>query len=131
MKLLLDTHTLIWAAADPERLPARLRASIADGANLVAVSAASAWEIAIKRARGRLRFPPVDDHMLTQGGFRALPIAIHHAAAVEMLPDHHADPFDRLLVAQAQTDDYVLVTRDPAIHQYDVTCLWDGPLTGT
>lgn len=128
MRLLLDTHALIWAAADAQRLPGPLREAITDGANVVAVSAASAWEVAIKRARGRIRFPPVDDELLARGGFSALPIALHHAAAVENLPHHHADPFDRLLVVQAQLDNYVLVSRDPAIHQYDVAWVWDGPV---
>jgi PIN domain nuclease of toxin-antitoxin system len=123
--LLLDTHALIWAAADPQRLPATTRAAIADPANVVALSAASAWEIAIKRARGRLRFPPVDDELLAQGGYRALPITVEHAAAVERLPGHHGDPFDRMLVAQAQVDDYVVVTRDPLVGRHAITCMWD------
>lgn len=127
MRLLLDTHALIWAAAEPGKLPPALRRTLTGSENVVAVSAASAWEIAIKRAGGRLRFPLVDEHLLARGGYRALPIAMHHAAAVEALPRHHGDPFDRMLVAQARTDDYVLVTRDQAIQQYDVPCFWDGP----
>ncbi|MEX0791279.1 MAG: type II toxin-antitoxin system VapC family toxin [Actinomycetota bacterium] len=126
MKLLLDTHALIWAAADPQRLPPFVRAALVDRNNLVAVSAASAWEIAIKRSTGRLRFPKVDKDLLARGGFRALPIEIHHAAAVESLPQHHSDPFDRMLLAQAQTDDYLLVTHDPAMHRYGIAWVWDG-----
>lgn len=124
MRLLLDTRVLIWAVAEPGRLPPAVRDVLADGTNVVAVSAASAWEIAIKRANGRLRFPTVDAAMLARAGYEALPIAIHHAAAVKSLPDHHGDQFDRMLVAQAQADDYRLVTRDPAIHRYEVDCFW-------
>lgn len=126
MRLLLDTHALIWAAADPQRLPLFVRTALVDNNNVVAVSAASAWEIAIKRATGRLRFPLVDEDLLARGGFRALPIEIRHAAAVESLPQHHFDPFDRMLLAQAQTDDYLLVTRDPAMHRYGITWVWDA-----
>lgn len=125
MRLLLDTHALIWAAAAPERLPANLREALVDAGNVVAVSAASAWEIAIKRARGRLRFPPIDEQLLITAGYQPLPISIQHAAAVEKLPALHSDPFDRVLVAQAQEDGYTLITRDPAIQRYDVTWLWE------
>jgi PIN domain nuclease of toxin-antitoxin system len=124
VRLLLDTHALIWAAADPGRLPGRARDALTDPGNVVLVSAATVWEIAIKRARGRLRFPPVDDALLDRAGYRDLAISRAHAAAVEDLPDHHADPFDRMLVAQARTDDLVLLTADEAVRRYDVRWLW-------
>jgi PIN domain nuclease of toxin-antitoxin system len=124
VRLLLDTHALIWAAADPDRLPARVGGALTDPGNVVFLSAASVWEIAVKRARGRLRFPTVDDALLDRAGYRDLPIARAHAAAVEDLPDHHADPFDRMLVAQARTDDLVLVTADELVRRYDVRWLW-------
>lgn len=124
MRLLLDTHALIWAAADPDRLSGRAAEAIADPGNDVHVSAVSAWEVAIKRARGRLRFPDVDTGLLRTLRFAGLPIALEHAVEVGRLPVHHRDPFDRMLVAQARTDDLTLVTRDRLLEPYDVALWW-------
>jgi PIN domain nuclease of toxin-antitoxin system len=124
VKLLLDTHALIWMAADPERLSPRAATAITDPGNDVFVSAVSGWEIAIKRARGKLRFPDPDRAMLATLRLRELPMSLRHAAMVATLPDHHRDPFDRMLLAQASADGLTLVSRDQAFAPYDATVLW-------
>ncbi|CAN5212297.1 type II toxin-antitoxin system VapC family toxin [soil metagenome] len=124
MRLLLDTHVLIWAVADPARLPGPVAEEIADPATDVLVSTASAWEIAIKTGLGRLAFQPVDAALLDRFGFRHHPIGLRHTAALAALPDHHGDPFDRILVAQAVVDDLALVSDDRALGDYDVTIRW-------
>jgi PIN domain nuclease of toxin-antitoxin system len=119
--LLLDTHVALWALTDDPRLSRRARALIEDPANDVLVSAASVWEIAIKHALGRGDMPISGDQALDwfrQAGYALLPIAPDHAAAVEHLPDHHRDPFDRLLVAQAIAEPLRLLTRDPLVLRY-------------
>lgn len=123
MRLLLDTHVLLWALTDDARLRPDVRDRIADGRTEVLVSAASAWEIAIKRALGRLQVPGDLAIQLEAARFEGLDITIDHALAVGDLPDHHRDPFDRLLVAQAQVDRLTLVTHDPQIQRYDVAVL--------
>ena len=127
MRLLLDTHVFLWAAGEPEELSAPARAAIADAANEVYVSAAVAWEISIKSALGKLTVPaepaawfPV---RLRSLGFGSLPILPEHALAVGTLPDHHRDPFDRIIIAQAQLEGLQLVTRDPQIQKYPVNVL--------
>ncbi len=121
MKLLLDTHLLLWAAAEPGRLPARARALIKDPANELLFSAASLWEIAIKCGLGRADFR-VDPRLLRRGlldnGYDELPITSEHAVAVESLPPLHKDPFDRILVAQATVEGITLLTADPVVAQY-------------
>lgn len=123
MSLLLDTHVLLWALTDDPTLSAAARAAITDGGNRVLVSAVSAWELTIKAALGKLRTP--DDLMgqLVRHRFSPLDVTVGHAVAVGQLPDHHADPFDRLLVAQARTDRLTLVTRDQQIERYEVRTL--------
>jgi PIN domain nuclease of toxin-antitoxin system len=125
VNLLLDTHTFLWAVDDDARLSPAARSAIIDGNNLVFVSAATAWEIAIKKSAGKLTLP--------QGNFleelrihRFTPLAItaEHALAVENLPSYHKDPFDRLLIAQAQLEKLVFVTGDARIRQYDVQLIW-------
>jgi PIN domain nuclease of toxin-antitoxin system len=119
--LLLDTHVVLWALTNDPRLSRRARALIEDPANDVLVSAASVWEIAIKHALGRGDMPISGDQALDwfrQAGYALLPIAPDHAAAVEHLPDHHRDPFDRLLVAQAIAEPLRLLTRDPLVLRY-------------
>jgi PIN domain nuclease of toxin-antitoxin system len=119
--LLLDTHVALWALTNDPRLSRRARALIEDPANDVLVSAASVWEIAIKHALGRGDMPISGDQALDwfrQAGYALLPIAPDHAAAVEHLPDHHRDPFDRLLVAQAIAEPLRLLTRDPLVLRY-------------
>lgn len=120
MRLLLDTHALLWSLGDPDRLDAEARGAIQDAQNDVLVSAASVWEMAIKSALGKLSTP---DDLLAQlrlNRFDALDVTLHHAQAVEDLPMLHRDPFDRMLVAQARSDGLRLVTRDPLVQQYDV-----------
>ncbi len=127
MRLLLDTHVFLWAAGEPEELAEPARAAIADAENEIYVSAAVAWEITIKAALGKLKVPgepaswfPARVRSL---GFDGLPILAEHALAVGALPDHHHDPFDRILVAQAQLEGMRLVTRDPEIQKYPVQFL--------
>ncbi len=122
MRLLLDTHALLWWLAD-EGLTADARAAIAAGHNQVLVSAASAWEIAIKRALGRLSAPEDLLDQLAASGFDHLPIALRHALAVSDLPAHHRDPFDRMLIAQAMVEGLTVVTRDRRFSAYPVAVL--------
>ncbi len=121
MNLLLDTHTFLWAVDDNPNLSQEARAAIIDGNNLVFVSAATAWEISIKRAIGKLSVPYGSYlNELKAHRFTSLDITTEHALAVENLPQHHKDPFDRLLIAQAQIEKFTLVTRDTRIKQYAV-----------
>lgn len=124
MKLLLDTHAFIWAAEQPGRLPERTRDALADGANEVAVSAASVWEIAIKRNLGKIAFAPVTAERLRALRFCPLAIDPDHAEEAGGLPDLHRDPFDRMLVAQARVEGLAVVTRDPLVRAYDVSTFW-------
>ncbi len=111
MSLLLDTHVLLWWLKDPALLSEGARNAIEDGENLVYVSAAVAWEIAIKRALGKLQAGNLEE-AITENQFLTLPVTVSHALAVEKLPDHHRDPFDRMLVAQAMSERLTLVSRD-------------------
>lgn len=123
MKLLLDTHVLLWwLAADPS-LSARARAAIGAPRASVFVSAASAWEISIKRALGKLDAPDDLAEQLSAHRFEPLSISVAHASAAGALPEHHADPFDRMLVAQAEAEDLTIVTRDKRFQLYGVTTL--------
>lgn len=124
MRLLLDTHAFIWAASDPERLSSDAASAVREPANDVFLSAVSGWEIAIKRARGRIRFPDVDRELLALLRVVELPVTLRHAAELGRLPAHHRDPFDRMLIAQARTDDLTVVTRDGAFAAYDVAVHW-------
>ena len=120
MRLLLDTHALLWWLADDPTLDASARDAITSSETEVFVSAAVMWEIEIKRASGRLRAPSDLLETIEGGGFRELPVSGVHAVAAAGLPPHHADPFDRMLVAQAQLEGLTLVTRDERLRQYDV-----------
>ncbi len=121
MKLLLDTHVLLWAAGQPDRLPAPVREMLEDPQNELVFSVVSLWEIVIKRGLGRKDFQ-VDARMLRRGllenGYRELEIKGEHAVAVDGLPPIHKDPFDRLLVAQSMAEGILLLTADPAVAQY-------------
>ena len=122
MRLLLDTHALLWwLDADPRLDPAAVSA-IGD-ADTVMVSAASAWEIAIKQALGKLTGPDDLAGELVTNGFTPLPITVAHASTAGALPPHHPDPFDRMLVAQARLEGLTLVTRDPRLADYGVALL--------
>lgn len=121
MKLLLDTHLLLWAAGEPKRLPAAARKLINDPRNELLFSAASLWEITIKRSLGREDFR-VDPRLLRRGlldnGYAELAITGEHTIAVDSLPPIHKDPFDRLLVAQSMVESVTLLTSDPLLAQY-------------
>ena len=124
MRLLLDTHIALWAVADDRRLSAKARALIVDPANEVVVSAASLWEIAIKHAlaRGAPNDMPVSALQalgyFREAGYELLDIAPAHIVAIETLPTLHADPFDRILVAQALNVPLRLLTHDPKVARY-------------
>jgi PIN domain nuclease of toxin-antitoxin system len=121
MKLLLDTHLLLWAAGEPQRLSKQARTLIDNPDNELLFSAASLWEVAIKRGLGRKDFK-VDARLLRRGlldnGYSELPIISAHVVATESLPLIHKDPFDRILVAQATVDGVTLLTIDSLVSQY-------------
>jgi PIN domain nuclease of toxin-antitoxin system len=121
--LLLDTHTLLWTLDDDPRLQADARDAIEDPENDVWVSVASAWEIAIKSGKGRLKARDDLEAALEAQSFTSLAITIAHALGVRALPPHHRDPFDRMLVAQARLEGLTIVTRDPNIPRYGVATL--------
>jgi len=124
LRALLDTHVFLWAINDPERLSARMAATIQDPGNEILVSLASAWEIAIKVAIGKFSMPtplaPYLQRQLAKHGFTVLSIQFSHLAMLEKLPLHHRDPFDRLLVAQALDEGAALITVDAQIKRYRV-----------
>jgi PIN domain nuclease of toxin-antitoxin system len=121
VNLLLDTHVLIWWD-EGRRLAAEARHAIAD-ADSVYVSAASAWEVAIKTGLGRLRPIRTVEQAVDESGFLELPVTFRHAERVGKLPPHHRDPFDRLLIAQADVEDLTLVTRDAVFARYGVAVI--------
>ncbi len=123
MNLLLDTHTLIWTLADDSELSAAARDAIIDGNNIVFVSAVSVWEISIKKALGKLNAPDTLLEEIERHRFTPLEITLEHADRADKLPPIHLDPFDRMLIAQAQVDQLTLVTRDTDIQKYQVHCL--------
>jgi PIN domain nuclease of toxin-antitoxin system len=122
-RLLLDTHIFLWWRGEPSRLSSAVRTRIAT-ADLVFVSVASAWEAAIKASLGRLELPDTMGAGVLASGFEKLLITFSHAERVAVLPPHHRDPFDRMLVAQAQAEGLTLVTRDRRLEPYDVEILW-------
>jgi len=123
MKLLLDTHVLLWWLADDTRLRAEARNAISDPQNLVFVSAATTWEIAIKTNLGKLTLPEGLEEQISKNEFMPLPITIAHTQAIAQLPPIHQDPFDRMLVAQALREEMTLITHDQRITEYDVEIL--------
>lgn len=122
-RLLLDTHIFIWWRAAPSRLPSEVQSRIAT-ADIVFVSAASAWEAAIKVSLGRLELPDTMEAGVLASGFERLLITFSHAERATALLPHHRDPFDRMLVAQAQAEGLTLVTHDRLLEPYDVEILW-------
>jgi len=123
MNLLLDTHTLIWALEDNSALTTAAREAIVDGNNIVYVSAVSVWEISIKKALGKLDAPETLLEEIERHRFTPLAIELEHADRAGKLPSIHLDPFDRMLIAQAQSERLTLVTRDQEIQKYQVHCL--------
>ncbi|MGZ4278722.1 MAG: type II toxin-antitoxin system VapC family toxin [Solirubrobacteraceae bacterium] len=123
-RLLVDTHALLWWLTDDAGLSNTARGALADPANDVLVSAASVWEIAIRRALGKLEAPDdLPDHIAAQG-FGWLPVAAEHAGRVRDLPPHHRDPFARLLVAQALSERMAIVSADARFGVYGVETRW-------
>ena len=123
MKLLLDTHVVLWWQRDDRRLNQAARRAIAD-ADIVWVSAVSGWEAAIKMALGRLRLAEPFRVLVAADDFSELPLTLAHADALAGLPRHHADPFDRVLVAQATVEGATIVSHDRALEPYGVSMLW-------
>ena len=128
MTILLDTHTFLWWITDDRQLSASARDFIRDKKNDLLLSSASAWEIAIKTSLGKLPLPESPEVFIPRhmriNQFRPLPISVDHALAVSALPHHHRDPFDRLLVAQAQMENIPLRSADPILRSYAVQILW-------
>jgi PIN domain nuclease of toxin-antitoxin system len=128
LRVLLDTHAFLWWITDDPRLSERARGVIRSGRNELFLSAASGWEIAIKAGLGRIRLPePMGSFLVDQmvrNGIEALPVSMRHALHVHTLPPLHRDPFDRMLVAQAQLEDLEILTADPAFSQYAVRAIW-------
>jgi PIN domain nuclease of toxin-antitoxin system len=123
VKLLLDTHVILWWQRDDRRLNKAARDAIA-GAEVVWVSAASAWEAVIKMALGRLRLAEPFRVLLKADDFTELPLTLAHADALAVLPPHHRDPFDRVLLAQARVEGATLVSHDRAFAPYGVPMIW-------
>ncbi len=123
MKLLLDSHILLWWINDDSKLKSSERLAIADNMNDVYVSAVTLWELGIKRAAGRLRAPDNLEELVLQSKLIPLPISLGHGEVAGRLPLKHADPFDRMLIAQAQVERLIIITRDAAFAKYDVQTL--------
>jgi PIN domain nuclease of toxin-antitoxin system len=124
LKVLLDTHAALWWLSGDERFGENAARQLSDETNQVLLSAAVVWEVAIKRSLGKLEAPDDFDSTLLYAGAQGLPVSLDHAAAVERLPWHHRDPFDRLLVAQASIEGAAIVTRDESLRPYGVTLIW-------
>jgi PIN domain nuclease of toxin-antitoxin system len=123
MNLLLDTHVLIWWLLDSKRIGKAARRAILRPGVALFISAVSIWEIAIKTGTGRLKFKDPPEKcvpLLFENGFLPLPITVKHALAVRTLPQHHNDPFDRMIIAQAQCEDLTLMTADSTLEAYDI-----------
>ena len=128
MKLLLDTHTFLWLDSSPEKLSNTALAACEDPANQLYLSVVSAWEIQIKQQIGRLQLDVPLDQMIqgqqAANDLHILPVALHHVYALDELPLHHNDPFDRLLIAQAKAEQAWLVSIDSQFEPYPVTVIW-------
>jgi PIN domain nuclease of toxin-antitoxin system len=128
MKLLLDTHAFIWLFDEPEKLSPKAFALLADGDNDLLLSVASVWEMQIKIQLGKLKFTvPLRELVESQkqtNGVQVLPVELEHVLALDTLPTHHKDPFDRLLIAQANVEDAFLVSVDTVFSSYPVKWLW-------
>ncbi len=122
-RFLLDTHVFLWCLNNSPSLNEQAKATITDGKNHVYISAATTWEISIKKALGKLEAPNDLDSIVEKKRFSKLPISLYHGELAGQLPPIHRDPFDRMLVAQAQSEGLILVTGDPNIIKYDVQTL--------
>ena len=123
MKLLLDTHVVLWWRSDSAKLTRTVRRAIAS-TDIVLVSAASGWEVALKLGVGKLRLADSFAWMVSDSKFTELPVALTHTEQLTALPSHHRDPFDRMLIAQAQVEGATLVTHDRQFKPYDVPVVW-------
>ncbi|AIE76136.1 type II toxin-antitoxin system VapC family toxin [Synechocystis sp. PCC 6714] len=123
MKFLLDTHILLWWLGNDNRLTSNERAVITNPEHLIFVSAASIWEMSIKKSLGKLSTPDNLLIVLKENNFQVLGIAAEHGLAIADLPKHHKDPFDRMLIVQAQTEGLILISQDSKFSQYDVPLL--------
>ena len=121
MRLLLDTNALIWLLTEPERLTSHALETIESTDHDVYVSVVSVWEIEIKVAKGKLRMPPDLEAALAKQRFESLPITLRHVLAVESLPQHHSDPFDRMIIVQAHLDGLTVVSSDGDVSRYPVS----------
>lgn len=124
MRLIPDTHAVLWLLAEDERLSGRADAMLTDASNEVLLSAAVVWEVSIKRSLRKLDAPDGFSQLLLDAGAAPLPVNLDHASAVRTLPWRHRDPFDRMLVAQAAIESAVLVSNDPRLREYDVRVAW-------
>lgn len=123
MRLLLDTHVVIWALEDSPKLPPAARDAISEAADVL-VSSATIWEMAIKKAAGKFKIADGFTQSIAASGFLELPITWRHSLRAGTLPAHHKDPFDRMLVAQAQDENLTLMTLDAQLPYYDVPLYW-------
>jgi PIN domain nuclease of toxin-antitoxin system len=128
MKLLVDTHVFIWWFNEPEKLSPKASALLADDGNALLLSAASIWEMQIKIQLGKLKFTvslrELVESQEKTNGVQVLPVGLEHVLSLDALPAHHKDPFDRLLVAQANVEGAFLVSADPVFSSYPVKLLW-------
>lgn len=123
MKYLLDTHALLWAIFEPDKLSTQAQKAISNPQNIICVSLISLWEISIKQNIGRLDLPKEFFEVIMAGGFEIIPLTPLQIEQYRDLPLHHRDPFDRMLVVQSQQQKLVLITRDRQISQYDIKIL--------
>jgi len=128
MKLLLDTHVFIWWDSDPAKLSKKALALCSDPGNTLLLSVASAWEMQIKMQLGKMKLAfPLQDIIREQqkdNGLQIIPVELAHVLALQSLPAHHKDPFDRLLIAQARAESAVLVSKDKAFSKYQIDLVW-------
>lgn len=119
-RILLDTHSLLWWLSDDQKLGEKARVLIAEPQNHIYVSAATTWEISIKKTLGKLKAPDDIDGIVEEGDFEKLSISLFHGEQAGNLPNIHKDPFDRMLIAQAQAEGLEILTKDPNIPKYGV-----------
>jgi PIN domain nuclease of toxin-antitoxin system len=129
MNILLDTHTFLWWDANPGKLPASLMDVLTEPGNRIFLSVASAWEIQIKKQLGKLTLSVGLEELVESqqeiNGLQVLPVHLNHVLALEHLPEHHKDPFDRILIAQARAEGLSIASADPVFSKYDVNIIWD------
>ncbi|MBM4307834.1 MAG: type II toxin-antitoxin system VapC family toxin [Deltaproteobacteria bacterium] len=129
MKVLLDTHIFLWWITEDPRLSSKASEIIRDGSNELFLSAASGWEIAIKAKLNRIQLPTTPEKFISEqlriNGIQGLPILMSHALHVYNLPNHHRDPFDRILIAQCQSEGLPILTADPSFTPYKIEAIWE------